>query len=67
MAGSARNTVFHSRRPGLCPRWFCRSCRSDRFQPAWLFVAFTVREAHIRVISARDMNQKEAKKYGARR
>ncbi len=33
----------------------------------WLFVAFTIRENYIRVISARDMNQKEAKKYGARK
>ena len=29
----------------------------------WLFIAFTVRENKIRVISARDMNQKEEKKY----
>lgn len=29
----------------------------------WLFVAFTVRGDLIRVISARDMNEKEAKKY----
>ena len=33
----------------------------------WLFVAFTIRENYIRVISARDMNQKEVKKYGARK
>lgn len=32
----------------------------------WLFVAFTIRDAYIRVISARDMNEKEAKKYGSR-
>jgi uncharacterized protein len=29
----------------------------------WLFVAFTMRRKMIRVISARDMNQKEAQKY----
>lgn len=29
----------------------------------WLFVAFTMRDSRIRVISARDMNQREAKKY----
>jgi hypothetical protein len=32
----------------------------------WLFVAFTIRDNHIRVISARDMNQKESKKYGTK-
>lgn len=32
----------------------------------WLFVAFTVRENHIRVISAREMNDKESKKYATR-
>jgi uncharacterized DUF497 family protein len=32
----------------------------------WLFTAFTIRDNHIRVISARDMNEKEAKKYGTR-
>jgi uncharacterized protein len=32
----------------------------------WLFVAFTVRDNLIRVISARDMNQKEVKKYHER-
>lgn len=30
----------------------------------WLFIAFTIRDDLIRVISARDMNQKEARKYG---
>lgn len=29
----------------------------------WLFVAFSVRNDLIRVISARDMNQKESQKY----
>jgi hypothetical protein len=29
----------------------------------WLFVAFTVRNRRIRVISARDMNEREARKY----
>ena len=29
----------------------------------WLFIAFTVREHQIRVISARDMNQKEGSVY----
>lgn len=29
----------------------------------WLFVAFTIRHTLIRVISAREMNQKEAQKY----
>jgi uncharacterized DUF497 family protein len=32
----------------------------------WLFVAFAVRANLIRVISARDMNQKEAQKYAER-
>lgn len=32
---------------------------SDR----WLFIAFTVRRNLIRVISARDMNKKESRKY----
>ena len=32
----------------------------------WLFVAFTVRNNLIRVISARDMNAKEAKRYARR-
>jgi uncharacterized DUF497 family protein len=30
----------------------------------WLFISFTVRKNKIRVISARDMNQKEEKAYG---
>lgn len=29
----------------------------------WLFIAFTIRKNKIRVISARDMNQKEERKY----
>ncbi len=29
----------------------------------WLFIAFTIRETKIRVISARDMSQKEGKVY----
>jgi hypothetical protein len=32
----------------------------------WLFIAFTVRDDLIRVISARDMNQKESRKYANR-
>lgn len=32
----------------------------------WLFIAFTVRNSLIRVISARDMNEKEARKYAKR-
>ena len=32
----------------------------------WLFIAFTVRKNLIRVISAREMNQKETSKYGER-
>ena len=32
----------------------------------WLFVAFTVRDDLIRVISARDMNEREARNYGER-
>lgn len=32
----------------------------------WLFIAFTVRDNLIRVISARDMNKKETRKYDAR-
>jgi uncharacterized DUF497 family protein len=32
----------------------------------WLFIAFTIRENLIRVISARDMNEKETKKYAER-
>lgn len=35
--------------------------RTDRNR--WLFVAFTMRGSLIRVISARDMNQKESRKY----
>jgi uncharacterized DUF497 family protein len=38
--------------------------RTDRER--WLFVAFTIRNSLIRVISARDMNQKEARKYSER-
>jgi uncharacterized DUF497 family protein len=30
----------------------------------WLFVSFIIRNHLIRIISARDMNQKETKKYG---
>jgi len=29
----------------------------------WLYIAFTVRKNRIRVISARDMNQRESRKY----
>jgi hypothetical protein len=32
----------------------------------WLFIAFTIRDDLIRVISARDMNQRETRKYGER-
>jgi len=32
----------------------------------WLFIAFTIRDDLIRVISARDMNQKESRKYANR-
>ena len=32
----------------------------------WLFIAFVIREKQIRVISARDMNDREAKKYDER-
>jgi len=32
----------------------------------WLFAAFTVRNKRIRVISARDMNEREARKYAKR-
>ena len=30
----------------------------------WLFIAFTIRDDFIRVISARDMNERESRKYG---
>jgi uncharacterized DUF497 family protein len=32
----------------------------------WLFIAFAIRDDLIRVISARDMNQREARRYGER-
>jgi uncharacterized DUF497 family protein len=32
----------------------------------WLFIAFTVRNNLVRVISAREMNQRETRKYGQR-
>jgi uncharacterized DUF497 family protein len=32
----------------------------------WLFIAFVIRENRIRVISARDMNDREARKYAER-
>jgi uncharacterized DUF497 family protein len=32
----------------------------------WLFIAFTVRDTLIRVISAREMNKRETRKYAAR-
>jgi hypothetical protein len=32
----------------------------------WLFIAFVVRNKRIRVISAREMNEREAKKYAER-
>jgi uncharacterized DUF497 family protein len=38
--------------------------RTDRDR--WLFVAFAIRKKLIRVISARDMNSREARKYGER-
>ncbi|HMQ52208.1 MAG TPA: BrnT family toxin [Anaerolineae bacterium] len=45
------------------PRYYALG-RTD--MDRWLFVAFTVRRDLIRVISARDMNQREAKKYAER-
>lgn len=38
--------------------------RTDRER--WLFIAFTIRDDLIRVISARDMNQKEIRIYANR-
>lgn len=35
-------------------------------QDRWLFIAFTIRDDLIRVISARDMNQREMIKYAER-
>ena len=32
----------------------------------WLFIVFTIRDKLIRVISARQMNQKEARKYAGK-
>ena len=32
----------------------------------WLFIAFTIRNELIRVISARDMNERETRKYAER-
>ena len=32
----------------------------------WLFIAFTIRDDLIRVISARDMNQRETRRYDER-
>jgi uncharacterized DUF497 family protein len=32
----------------------------------WLFIVFVIRENRIRVISARDMNDREARKYAER-
>ena len=32
----------------------------------WLFIAFVVRNKRIRIISARDMNEREARKYAER-
>ena len=32
----------------------------------WLFIAFTIRDNLIRVISARDMNKREIRKYAAK-
>jgi uncharacterized DUF497 family protein len=49
--------VKHSQRE----RCYVALGRTDRDR--WLFVAFTIRKPLIRVISARDMNQKEAQNY----
>lgn len=38
--------------------------RTDRER--WLFIAFTIRDELIRIISARDMNQKEVRRYDER-
>ena len=38
--------------------------RTDRNR--WLFIAFTIRDELIRVISARDMKDREARKYAER-
>jgi hypothetical protein len=47
----------HSQRE---PRYFVLGrTNADR----WLFIAFTIRKKRIRVISARDMNQRETRKY----
>jgi uncharacterized DUF497 family protein len=44
-------------------RYYALGCTdADR----WLFIAFTVRNNLVRVISAREMNQRETRKYGQR-
>jgi hypothetical protein len=49
--------VRHSQREN---RYFALG-RTDASR--WLYIAFTVRKNRIRVISARDMNQRESRKY----
>jgi len=44
-------------------RWYALG-RTDAER--WLFIAFTIRDDLIRVISARDMNQREMRKYDER-
>jgi uncharacterized DUF497 family protein len=48
----------HSRQE---PRYYALG-RTDADR--WLFIAFTIRDDLIRVISARDMNEREMRKYG---
>lgn len=55
--------AFDTKHSQLEQRYYALG-RTDRER--WLFVAFTVRDELIRVISARDMNQKEVRKYGER-
>ena len=52
--------IKHSQRE---PRYYVlRRTDADR----WLFIAFAIRNKRIRVISARDMNDRETRKYAER-
>jgi len=52
--------VKHSQRE---PRYYALGRTDD---DRWLFIAFTVRNKRLRIISARDMNDRELKKYANR-
>jgi uncharacterized DUF497 family protein len=69
-ANSEKNWLKHSVTPSECEQIFFNTPLIDRYyalgkteKNRWLFIVFTVRKNHVRVISARNMNKKERQVY----